>query len=105
MTDLKQTTNDKYVKAFISVAEMLEPNVKFDNIIQDTKVTESGVTKDLLVSGKLNTNVMVQVTTEQHPTKGMQLVIKYIDLEDIELIEKRSYWYFSFNWKGLSAIA
>ncbi len=105
MGNLKQTTNDNYVKAFISVAEMLEPKAKFNNLVVDIKTDEEGdcIQKHVTLSAKSDDLVII-VTTEENATKGLQLVLKYYHFDTMQLLKKRSYWYYSFNWKGLSVI-
>ena len=103
---LKQTTTDKYVTAFTSVPQMLEPNAKFDNVIVDTQIGSEGnvIHKNVVVSGKTD-SFMVVVTTVENPMKGLQIVLTYIDNVSLKVLKERSYWYFSFNWKGLSETA
>lgn len=103
--NLKMAVSDKYVKAFIEVAEMLEPNVEFNNIIDQTYAKGCGsVDREVCVSGVIN-DTLVMVSKEQHPTKGLQIVVTYTDTETCKVLNRRSMWYFSFNWKGLMATA
>ena len=101
---LQNTTTDKYIKAFIKVAEMLEPTANFNSYVTEIKLTDGGYEKKLSVNGKINDNVLVYVTTQKNVTEGLQLVVNYVDLEN-GTTKQRSYWYFSFNWKGLSETA
>jgi len=100
---LHNIITDNYVKAFIKVAEMLEPNATFESVIEETKLTEGGYEKKVYVNGKMD-NMLVIVTTEKNANKGLQLVLTYVNPTSGET-KRRSYWYFSFNWKGLTASA
>ena len=104
---MKENTKDKCIKAFISVAEMLEPYVKFNDVNDHWhKISDGvreGIDRDISVSGRLG-NELVIVSTEQHPTEGLQVVSTHYNINTMKLLSKRSVWYFSFNWKGIEAI-
>jgi hypothetical protein len=93
---MKQNITDNYVKAFVAVAEILEPQVKFNNVHQ----TEGRMGREVTVSGKRG-NELIVVSTEQHETKGLQIVSTRYGLHNMKILSKKSVWYFSFNWKGI----
>jgi hypothetical protein len=103
MSTLKNSTSDKYVKAFISVCEMIEGDAVFNDIIHTTHITEEGVEKELIISGVCGENI-IQVTTEVVEGKGLNIVVRYYN-EFLEKVKERYIWYYSFNWKGLIATA
>lgn len=99
MSKLMDNTKDKYARAFISVCEMIEPNVCFDDMNHTTHVHENGVDVSIEVSGKLDNDVIVIVSHEKS-----NIVVRYYHLTDeLILLKERKMWYFSFNWKGLMA--
>ena len=96
---LREVT-DNYEKAFIKVAECLEPSVRFNELVSKTKVSDEVVEKEITLSGHMM-DTKVVVTTELDERKGMQIVIKHYDAETNSLISKLSVYYFNFNWKAL----
>lgn len=108
--DLKITeTNTKFANAFIKVAEMLEPNAEFTAININKKIHEKGINVFYVVSGDMVTEngitINVVVATEKKPIEGKQIVVRYYLNDGTHYLETRtrSYWFYSFNWKGLMA--
>ena len=99
MSKLIEKTNDKYAKAFISVCEMLEPNVRFSDMNHTTHVCDDGVDISVEVSGKVDEETIVVVSHEKS-----NIVVRYYHVNDeVTLLKERKVWYFAFNWKGLMA--
>ena len=97
---MKQNITDKYVKAFISVAEILEPQVNFNDVNDNWHKTEGYVERKVTVSGRLG-NELIIVSTEQYTGKGLQIVSTHHNIHTMEILSKKNVWYFSFNWKGI----
>ena len=97
---MKQNITDNYIKAFISVAEILEPQVKFNDVNDNWHMTEESMEREVCVSGRLG-NELIIVSTELHETKGLQIVSTHHNIHNMEILSKRSVWYFSFNWKAI----
>jgi hypothetical protein len=98
---MKQNITDNYVKAFISVAEILEPQVEFNDVNDNWHQTEGrGVEREVSVSGRIG-NELIIVSTELQPRKGLQIVSTHYNIHDMKILSKRSVWYFAFNWKGI----
>ena len=99
MSRLMDNTTDKYAKAFISVCEMIEPNVYFNDLNHTTHICDHGTDISIEVSGKLDEETIVIVSHEMS-----DIVVRYYHLgETLDLLKERKMWYFSFNWKGLMA--
>jgi len=95
---MKQNITDNYIKAFISVAQLLEPQVEFDEVKENWHKAEGFVKREVCVSGRLG-NELIIVSEEQH--KGLQIVSTHYDRYNMKILSKRSVWYFAFNWKGI----
>ena len=105
MSNLRAKVSDKYVKAFIAVAEILEPQVEFDNVIIQTSITESGESiTDVSVHGfKEVDEVDVQVFTANCDGEGASILVTYWHPETCEKLWERSINYFVFNWDSIKA--
>ena len=104
MKDLKANIEDKYIKAFISVAQMLAEDVEFTDVYETKHTDFDGCTeRDIKVVGLLmgSDNIRVTAYTEMESGKGLQFVLEYYDTRKNDILWKRGYWYFSFNWIGL----
>jgi len=101
MENMKQNITDNYIKAFISVAEILEPQIKFNHVNDDWHKTESGVEREVSVSGRLG-NELIMVSTELDAKKGLQIVSEHYNMQTMKLLSKKNVWYFSFNWTALT---
>ena len=98
---MKQNITDNYVKAFISVAEILEPQVEFNDVNDNWHWHQTeGQGREVSVSGRLG-NELIIVSTEQQSGKGLQIVSTHYNIHDMKIISKKSVWYFAFNWKGI----
>lgn len=98
---MKQNITDNYVKAFISVAEILEPQVEFNDVNDNWHWNQTeGQGREVSVSGRLG-NELIIVSTEQQLGKGLQIVSTHYNIHDMKIISKKSVWYFAFNWKGI----
>ena len=105
----KYITDDyvNYVKAFISVAEILEPQVNFNDVNVNWHKIEGcveRVERKVTVSGRLG-NELIIVSTELYTGKGLQIVSTHHNIHTMEILSKKNVWYFSFNWKGLMNIS
>lgn len=101
---MKRNVTDKYEKAFIKVAECLVGDVPFDELTSVTKIDKNGVAKHVTLKGHA-CGIRVEVSTEEDPNKGLQIVVKHFDIKTDILISERKVWYFTFNWKALMALS
>ena len=101
MENMKQNITDNYIKAFISVAEILEPQVKFNDVNDNWYKTERGVEREVSVSGRLG-NELIMVSTELDAKKGLQIVSEHYNMQTMKLLSKKNVCYFSFNWTALT---
>lgn len=97
---MKQKITDNYIKAFISVAEILEPQVKFNDVNDNWHITGERMEREVCLSGRLGDELII-VSTELHETKGLQIVSTHHNIHNMEILSKRSVYYFSFNWRGI----
>ena len=97
--------NQKYINAFIEVANILEPNVEFNDVVFQKHTNESDVYVEIKVSGFTyigGIKYYVEVTKElRNPLVGEEIVVRHIAAKTKILAKERGIWAFSFNWKGL----
>ena len=94
--------NHKFINAFITVARILEPQVEFNDVIYQKHTKGDSVVIDITVSGYTKKGTMVQVTKElRDPIKGEEVIVRYVNVETMEIIKERGVWACSFNWTAL----
>ena len=100
----------KFMNAFIKVANILEPNVEFTNVLYSKNIKKDGTEVDICVSGIkffCDVKCMVEVTKEIdcYGLEGEQIVVRYISFESGETLQERKVWFYTFNWTGLKSLA
>ena len=94
--------NRKFINAFVEVANILEPNIEFTDILYNKVKKSNGVEREIAVSGFTKEGTLVQVTQElRDPMKGMEVVVRYVNPITMKVVKERGVWSFAFNWKGL----
>lgn len=102
MFTLQEATNNPRVKAFIEVAQILEPTVDFNRCenIENTDDGGTSIKTSVMGVSRLD-NTLVIVNNESHPTEGEQIVARHFHPITRQELYKRSVWYFAFNWTAL----